>query len=206
MKNTTNLRVSHRYTRLKDTNFNMFATSIVIAMTDNPAFPNPLVPLATLSGLQSDFEQKMLASNLGGRISTAIKSEARAALTDALRREGIYVQGASLSLSMLLSSGYSAASQNRAQTQLLKPSILKILNEGSGQLTLRVSSVANARSYQVQVQVGNGVWQDAGVFPQARRMVVVNLTPGTMYYIRVRAIGGSTGQSQWSDVNGARSL
>jgi hypothetical protein len=164
------------------------------------------VPLATLSGLQSDFEQKMLASNLGGRISTAIKSEARAALTDALRREGIYVQGASLSLSMLLSSGYSAASQNRAQTQLLKPSILKILNEGSGQLTLRVSSVANARSYQVQVQVGNGVWQDAGVFPQARRMVVVNLTPGTMYYIRVRAIGGSTGQSQWSDVNGARSL
>lgn len=199
MKTTTNPRVSHRYTRLKDTSFNMFAASVVIAMTDNPAFPNPLVPLATLSGLQSDFEQKMLASAIGGKITTVIKNEARVALKDALRREGIYVQGVSLNLSMLLSSGYSAASQNRAQTQLLKPLILKILNEGGGQLTLRVSSIANARSYQVQIQVGNGNWQDGGVFPKARRMAVVNLTPGTLYNIRVRAIGGSTGAGDWSD-------
>jgi hypothetical protein len=206
MKTTASLRVSHRYTRLPDTSFNLFASSVVLAMTDNPAFPNPLVPLATLSGLQSDFEQKMVASAIGGKITTVIKNEARAALTDGLRREGIYVQGVSVNLTTLLSSGYSAASQNRAQTQLARPLILKILNEGSGQLTLNVTPIANARNYQVQIQVGDAAWQEGGIFSQARRMVVANLTPGTMYNIRVRAIGGSTGYSQWSIINSRMSL
>ena len=30
-------------------------------------------------------------------------------------------------------------------------------------------------------------------------MIITNLTPGTIYTFRVRAIGGSTGSSDWSD-------
>jgi hypothetical protein len=37
------------------------------------------------------------------------------------------------------------------------------------------------------------------LFTQARRMVLTNLTPGTTYAVEVRAIGGSTGYSDWSD-------
>ncbi len=206
MKNTTALRVSHRYTRLPVSSFNMFAASVVIGMTNNPTFPSPLVPLDQLSALQADFEQKMLASRLGGRVAMAAKDEARAALTDGLRRQGFYVQGVALTLSALLSSGYTAASQNRAQTQLVRPMILKILNEGSGALTLRVRPSANARNYQVQIQVGDGGWQEAGIFPKARRMVVPNLTPGTVYNFRVRALGGKTGYSDWSPVTSRMSL
>lgn len=206
MKTTTNLRVSHRYTRLSNTSFNIFAASVVIGMTNNPAYLNPLVPLDQLSLLQLDFEQKMLASVMGGPVSKAARNESRSALTDGLRRQGIYVQSVANGLSMLLSSGYSAASQNRAQTQLLKPWIRKILNEGTGKLLLRVSPIANARNYQVQVQVGGGEWQEAGIFPQARRMVVASLTPGTIYNLRVRALGGSTGYSEWSPVTSRMSL
>ena len=169
-------------------------------MTDNPAFPNPLVPLAELSALQMDFEQKITASLIGGKVATALKNEARTALLGGLRREGIYVQGVSPNRSTLLSSGYSEASQNRAQTQLVTPFILKILNEATCQLTLRVTPVANARNYQVEVQAGDGAWQQAGIFSQARRMVLTNLTPGTMYNIRIRALGGSNGTSDWSMV------
>jgi hypothetical protein len=37
-----------------------------------------------------------------------------------------------------------------------------------------------------------------GIFTQARRMEIDGLTPGTTYTVQVRAIGGSTGSSDWS--------
>jgi chitodextrinase len=43
------------------------------------------------------------------------------------------------------------------------------------------------------------VWVPGGVFTQARKIVVENLTPGTTYTFQVRAVGGSTGYSGWSD-------
>lgn len=206
MSNQKSLRVSHRYTRLPGWSFNLFATSVVLGMTGNPAYLNPLVPLDQLSALQVSFEQKYLASMLGGKVAMALRNEARAALTEALRRQGSYVQGVALALSALLSSGYTAASRNSTQMPLVKPWVRKILNEGSGQLTLRITPIANARNYQVQVQIGDGSWLEAGVFSQARRMVVTSLTPGTVYNIRVRALGGSTGYSEWSNVTSRMSL
>lgn len=206
MSNKNSLRVSHRYTRLPGASFNLFASSVVLGMTNNPAYLNPLVPLDQLSSLQQDFEQKNLASKLGGSVAMALRKEARAALTDALRRQGIYVQGVAQNLSTLLSSGYTAASRNSAQTPLVKPWVRKILNNGTGQLLLRITSIANARNYQVQIQIGDGAWQEAGIFSRARRIVLANLTPGTVYNIRVRALGGSTGYSEWSNVTSRMSL
>jgi hypothetical protein len=66
--------------------------------------------------------------------------------------------------------------------------------------------VANARNYQVQRRVGDGSWQDVGFYSQARRMAVNGLTPGTVYQFRVRALGGSTGTSDWSPTVSQMSL
>jgi hypothetical protein len=61
--------------------------------------------------------------------------------------------------------------------------------------------VANAYCYEVQVSIGAGTsaWQAAGSFTAARKIILTNLTPGTIYNVRARAIGGSTGYSDWSD-------
>jgi len=40
---------------------------------------------------------------------------------------------------------------------------------------------------------------DLGSFGQVRRLVVKNLTPGTVYTVQVRAVGGSTGQAPRCD-------
>jgi hypothetical protein len=69
----------------------------------------------------------------------------------------------------------------------------------STQLVLRLSPVANAYCYEVQTSVGTGAWQTIGSFTAARRIIIPNLTPGTIYNVRARAIGGSTGYSDWSD-------
>ncbi|HEX4349171.1 MAG TPA: fibronectin type III domain-containing protein, partial [Verrucomicrobiae bacterium] len=46
----------------------------------------------------------------------------------------------------------------------------------------------------------NGPWTEAGIFTQARRIVLPGLVSGTIYFVRVRAVGGSTGYSDWSGV------
>jgi len=58
----------------------------------------------------------------------------------------------------------------------------------------------NARAYQVRLRNGNGAWQDMGTFNQARRIELTGLTPGAVYEVQARAIGGSTGCSDWSDI------
>ena len=204
--NNTN-RVSRRFTRLPDATLSCFTGSIVLSMTGNPRFPNPLIPLSQLADLQKAFSESCVASAMGGPAATSFKNDCRASLTTALRSQAGYVEHVCRTdLAGLLSSGFTDASPNRAQSELLAPLIAKILNEQTGQLTLRVKSVANARNYQVQIQVGDGGWQEAGVFSKARRIVVQNLTPGTVYQIRVRALGGSTGFSPWSLVATRMSL
>lgn len=200
-------RVSRRFTRLSDASLNCFAGSVIVAMTDNPVFPNPLIPLSQLADMQQTFSAACVASAMGGSAATSWKNDCRGILLTALRSQAGYVEHLCRNnLAGLLSSGFTNANPNRAQSVLAVPTILKILNERSGQLTLRLKPVANARNYQVQVQVGEGGWQEAGFYNQARRIVVLNLTPGTVYQIRARALGGSTGYSDWSPVTSQMSL
>lgn len=91
------------------------------------------------------------------------------------------------------------------------PTIRSIDNGGEGRLIVRVIAVANARTYEVQWQLvgANGTpgpWTSAGLYQNSRGMDVTGLTPGAMYNFQVRAVGGSTGYSQWCDVVGHRSL
>jgi hypothetical protein len=45
----------------------------------------------------------------------------------------------------------------------------------------------------------NGDWGPTQSFANSKSIVFKELTPGTLYVMRVRAIGGSTGQGDWSD-------
>ena len=162
-------------------------------------FPSPLVNPTDLAALDVAFRNSIAAA-LGNPQDTAAKDKAREALLDALRKDANYVEGlASHDLEMLLSSGYYAASTNRAPSPLDQPGIVELRNLAATQLLLRVTPITNAKSYQVQTNTnGNGTWTDAGIYTQARRIVLGNLTPGTTYSVRARAIGGSTGTSDWS--------
>ncbi len=202
-----NYRVSLRFSRLVDSGLKVFTTEVIEGMTGNPLFPTPLVPLAELASLQSAFGDAMTASDLGGRQTTAVKNQCRTELLSGLRRQASYVQGVCRhDETGILSSGFKVASQNRVQSPLPQPVILKILNERTETLVLRLTPITNARSYEVQLRVGEGDWQSGGIYQQARRLEVPNLTPGTRYDLRVRALGGSTGYSDWSGVTSAMSL
>ena len=167
-------------------------------LTGNAAFPTPPVLPADLASLDQAFRDAIAAAT-GDPQDTAAKIKAREALLDALRKDANYVQTeASHDMQTLLSSGYYPASTNHTQSPLDPPVIVDLENLATTQALLRLTPVDNAKAYHVQTNTnGNGTWTEGGIYTQARRIVLAALTPGTTYNVRARAIGGSTGCSDW---------
>jgi hypothetical protein len=195
-------RVSYSFTALSDNDLIAFIQVLIICLTGNVAFPALPVTIADFTALLTAFQTAV--TNMGKNSNpqlTALRDEAREALLDAARKNGAYVQSIALnSLSMLLSSGYQNVPTQSPSSPLDIPTILTATNNGTTQVALRVSPVTNAKSYQIQFSTDNGkTWTLAGAYPKARSIALTNLTPGTTYMIQAQAIGGSTGQSGWSN-------
>jgi hypothetical protein len=91
-------------------------------------------------------------------------------------------------------------------TPLDQPQGLEIDNGNSGQLVASVKPVKNANMYEGRIKASDGDWQP-GVFSGDSRRIAFNaLTPGKTYTAPVRALGGSTGQSDWSDPSSHMSM
>jgi hypothetical protein len=177
-----------------------FTENIIKCMTGNTHYATPIPPIPAVSTGLASFTTALAAAAGGGKVLTAAKNEQRENLLAILRQLAAYVQGAcGNDLAWLLSSGFSATSNNRSQTPLAQPAILGITNGTSMALTLNVEPVANAKAYGVRHSTTAGTWLDGGTYTQARRIVVPGLTPGLVYTFQVRAIGGATGYSDWSD-------
>ena len=96
------------------------------------------------------------------------------------------------------------AVRNFLRSPLENPSILNVRFGNSTELVLKVTPIAHAKCYEVRsaaVCADNtpGLWQAAGMFTNSRSMTIDGLTPGTNYVFQVRAIGGSTRYSDWSN-------
>jgi hypothetical protein len=194
-----NFKVSLAFVNLNDAGLDDFTTPVVTGI-GLPVFAGAPVNAADLGTLQVGLRDAGAACAQGGSVARALRNAARLALENALRQDAAYVQSvAGTDLATLLSSGFYPTSTNRAQVPLVTPVILGILNSATRELTLQVGAVAYAKSYEAQISTTPGVWVHAGTFANTRNMVLGNLTPGTVYAIQVRAIGGSTGRSNWSD-------
>jgi hypothetical protein len=67
-----------------------------------------------------------------------------------------------------------------------------------------VKAVKNAKTYEVRIaEVAadgtTGPWEHTVTCPNSRAIPLKGLKPGVTYNVQVRAIGGSTGYSGWSD-------
>ena len=193
------VKVSLSFAKLSDTELDNFAQSVIDRMTGNTSFHTPHVPTSGLQTLKDDFTAKVSAAQAGGPAETAAKNNARQALIGALRQQAPYVEITSNGdVSQLLSSGFQARSTNRAQSPLPQPQNLSIKNGGSGQLVASVSPIKNTSMCEGRAKQ-DGDWMPSVFTGDFRHITFDDLTPGKTYTIQVRALGGSTGQSDWSD-------
>jgi hypothetical protein len=193
------IRVALNFATYTNTQINNFAILAIVCLKNNALFLNLPVTIATLTALQTAFQDAMTAAGQGGMGTGAAQQEAREALVSALRQTAAYVTSLvpTLTLSQILSSGFDVINTNTTPYPLAQP-VFTLDNSTSGQLFVYLQAVTNAKAYQLQYSVGNGPWQEAGIYPNTKGMVLTNLTPGTVYNVRVRAIGGSTQYSDWS--------
>jgi hypothetical protein len=197
MKKT--IRVALSFATKTDSELNNFAILVLVCLKNNSLFPDLPLTLAALGALQMAYQNALTAAANGGRIATAAKNEARADLVAALRQIAAYIQSVGLvNVSDVLSSGFNTVNSNNTQSPLLAPVVSGLDNSISAQLSVKLQAVTNAKAYQVQYSISTGAWLEAGIFPNTRNIVIAELAPGTVYTVRVRAVGGSERYSPWS--------
>lgn len=205
MKTDKKLGVSLVFGRGGDSTVSDTAGAVQTNLYGNPAFPDPPVSEVQLQGGITAFNTSIAAQSQGGTAATAEKYNRKAELVDLLERLALYVQVACENdMAKLLSSGFTTVSQNRAQSQLPKPTGLKLDHGLSGQTLLSVDRIDNVRCFEIDVALLDdegtpGPMTPAGLHTKSRNMPVNGLIPGKLYLFKTRAVGGSTGYSDWSD-------
>ena len=198
-------RVADRLKKQSAEQLVTMAGAVITGLTNNPAFPAPTVDLKALQAADDDLKAALVAQAHGGAAATAEKNNKQEALIALLRKLKHYVEdNCGNDVAVLLSSGFQAASTTRIRAPLANPSILSIDFGNTTELVLKVTPIARAKCYEVRMAVlgaGNvpGPWQAAGMFTGSRSMTIAGLVPGTSYVFQVRAIGGSTGYTDWSN-------
>ena len=192
-------KVSLGFAKLPDTELDNFAQSVIDAMTGNATYPTPPVTLANLQTAKNDFTAKVAAAQAGGPADTAAKNNSRQTLLGMLRQEATYVQmTCNNDPALLLGSGFEAQSTNRASVPLEQPQSLVLKNGISGQLVASVNPVKNTSMYEGRIKL-DADWLSSVFSGDSQHIIFDGLTPGKNYTAQVRALGGSTGQSDWSD-------
>ncbi|MCX6901668.1 MAG: fibronectin type III domain-containing protein [Verrucomicrobia bacterium] len=211
-RNMAHLRVLLGFTDAADHALEERAGAVIDGLYGNAAYPTPPVTKVALQTALTDFTAAIAAQVQGGSAATAEKNNKRDALIGLLRQLASYVQeNCNNDLATLLASGFEAVSANNASQPLAKPAIVSVDNGNSGQLLVKVKAIANARCYEVRYAIVGaggtlGPWQNGGMFTNSRAMPLNGLTAGTTYEAQVRAIGGSTGYSDWSDPSSHMSM
>ena len=205
METIKHIRVIQDFGRLSDDGVVSTGTAVVVGLTNNKRFLN--LPY-DLNQLQTDVTNLTsaiaTAVHQGGRHATAAKNKLRHDVIVQLRRWAMYVQANSNDdAEAVTSTGFRPASLTRSSGPLPKAVILSIDHGHSTQQLITIKKIDNAKCYEAEVATvtGNvtGDWKKAGLFTKTRKLLIKDLTPGTYYAFRVRAVGGSTNTGDWSD-------
>jgi hypothetical protein len=194
-------RINTGFVKGTDDEVNSLTLDVEDALQNHPVFTKPPVSMPDLETQRLAFQATRTEARKLGTDRTRANKAARRVLTDSLVQIALYCQGlARHDLDTLLSSGFDVNSTNRTPGPLDTPSINDILNNVSGQLTVRGNGVLNGRMYKVRTSTDGGkTWTEWPQFNGARLMVLTPTIPGTSYTVEFCALGGSTGQSAWSN-------
>jgi hypothetical protein len=197
------IQVAYKFAGLPDAELGNFTGTVLLKMTGNAVFPTPPTDatLAMLDAARVDFSTKLNEAAGGGMQETEAKNLSRQELLKILRKLAGYVQITANTREDVLSAGFDTRSTNNAREPLAQPTGVQVKNGTEGQLVARTGSpVKNANLYEGRASIDGGTTWLASVFTgNSRRIIFEGLTPGAMYTIEIRALGGSTGQSDWSD-------
>jgi hypothetical protein len=202
------------FEKLGQAEFLARAQGIKVALTSEPALtliPDPWpasYPSRTaLTTAYTEFETAFDASHDGGRTALDTRDMKRVALTGKLKDAAPYFEAVAKTandITILDATGYTRRQPSVPSPQPLPAPELKLKRSTlSGVIFAKASPVNGAGSYETQRCTGDPAveanWTNSLITTAALRIELTGLTPGQLYYVRCRAIGGN-GPGAWSDV------
>ena len=181
------------------------ASTHIASMLGNPYYPTPLPSAADFDPVYEDFQAALndwlLAQTALRDASTALEAS-RVQMVINLNARAAYVQSASNgNANAIVSSGFEVRAAPTPVGELAAPTNLMLMLNGTpGVAHLSWKSVVNSRGYNIQRSPAETMernWQPYDTTTQARYKCT-DLELGKVYAFRIAAIGGSTGQSDWS--------
>ena len=177
-----------------------FAQSIATSLTNNPSFPTPNPPIATLlADIQalSAAEAAVLSRTKGAVETRDAKLAIVRADLDSLKA---YVQGVAGVAGLANASVVIASAGMTARKVTLHDKAALEARDGSvsGTVNLVAKAVARSAAYEWQYSIDQKAWTTLPVTLQAKTGVS-GLTPATTYYFRVQPVT-RTGTENWSQV------
>ena len=188
-----------------DLGIGQFSLDHITAMTGNTNFPTPTPTaadfLAGLTAFQTAYSAAESAK-AAAKQAVSAKDEARAYLELLLNQRGNYVQIASNgNAPVILSAAFPVKNPAVPVGELPPPVNLQlVLNGTPGVMHLSWDSVPYARSYVIQCSPADTMEREWSPFKMSTgtKLKADGLTLGKIYAFRISAVGGSTGQSDWS--------
>jgi hypothetical protein len=175
------------------------------ALDNNPDFPNPQPPLATLTSAINDLETAVAdldKSKQETATKVSIKDDKQAAAVAVLRQTAAFVEAVGGdNESLILSAGMEVRSPASPSQPPSAPGDLSTTEgDHEGEVDLHWNKIKGAKSYEIQRSPDpptSTSWAHAAVSAKSSA-TISGLTSGTRYWFRVAAIT-SAGQSGWSD-------
>lgn len=193
-------KVLRNYRRKSNAGLGEAAQHVHDCLKDTGAFPTAVIAEGTFQTMITDYNTAVAKAINGSQADKATQNTLRAGLLTVMDNLANWAdKNADGDPATILSYGFDHTALTHTSSPLATPVIGSVSNIASTKLKLIVAAILNARGYEVQVAIGTGPWVLAAAFPSTRNMILENLLSGTDYKIRVRAVGGSLGYSEWSD-------
>lgn len=194
------VRTKRGFEKLPPVEVSKLTGKVIVGLDDNEALPEPPVTPTELTAQKKTVDDAIIKADKGGSLATAQRNALIAGLVVSLNKDASYVDiHCNDDLAILLSSGYEAVSTNRTQRMLNPPQIISVENGQSGELRPRVKVDPTTKSLVGRIKPVGGEFGPTVSFASTRKVIFDGLTAGLTYVFQLMAIGGSTGQSDWSD-------
>lgn len=194
------IRTNRLYNRLPDLDLSKMLGKTITGFTGNLDLSDPPFKPADLVILKTKFDQAIISAAGGGTLLTARKDALRAEVSNAMDKNASYVDiNCNDDLTILLSSGYQPVSLNRTQVVLETPTIVDASYGQTGEVKFRVTGDANRKAIVGRVKAVGGEFGPVITFKNSRNILFQGLAAGTTYVFQLMGLGGSTGQSDWSE-------
>jgi hypothetical protein len=179
-------------TRLTPAQVNGLLGLVASSMENNPAFPDPAVPIADMRALHTRLTHAISEATDGSRLSKCERNKIVAEAMDMLRTQASYVRSkANGSAVILTASGFELQQERKRIGVPEPPHVTLAKTDQPGTLKLRWNRARGAKAYKVFLRLpGSTITELLSVTTSASH-IITGLESFQQYGVQVSAIGAA---------------